>query len=213
MSPSRRLAPPCRTPTTWTSSPSHHRQTPEALALLRGPLRCAPRPAPSPTRPPRMRFAGAQRHLPIVQSRCALLRWGVVTSNRRTQPRAPDSRQRRRKGHEYKIIMGGEVVPSPVKQATAMKTPLETSDVPCISGKFLLVEECATGELLTRNHRGTSPLLCEWGRKPRNGPASGAALGGSPWGATRSAALLSYGGLRASAIGDWRSIRYNQVAF
>ena len=57
----------------------------------------------------------------------------------------------------YRIIVGGEVVPRRVKQATAMKTPLETPDLPCISGKFSLVRECTTGELPTRNKRGTSP--------------------------------------------------------
>ncbi len=43
MFPSRRLALPCRTPTTWTSSPAFSRQTQEAPAIERGPLRLRPR--------------------------------------------------------------------------------------------------------------------------------------------------------------------------
>ncbi len=112
----------------------------------------------------------------IMRRRRGSARAAGVASRRWCRDSWEDSlaRQRERAGERVcggmnKNHLGGEVVPRPVKQATAMKTPLESPDFPCISGKFSLVRDYTTGELLIRNHRGTSPPLRGWSREGLQG--------------------------------------------
>ena len=123
-----------------------------------------PPPQPRPLRNPRRWRTATVAHCPI-PLRPPTMECRHTANQRTNQGRRPGAG-----GANYRNIMGGKVIPRRVKQATAIKTPLETPDLSCISGKFSLVRECTTGELLTRNSRGTSPLLRGWGREVAQGP-------------------------------------------